>query len=191
MSSFKNYTTKWLADDTETKTRADVRAFCLRIIKAFYGIDYTPDWHADLDTLLEVGTKNWFSNERGGGFLFAQDEGGAIVAAGGVYGLINKPSTAGRLRERYGDATHVCQIVRVYLDPMVRRKGLGTSLVQRLETMARDFGYATSYLHADAQTPDTLSFWNSQGYRAFGRFSYPSPTGIDTSVDFEKSLNAF
>lgn len=190
ISSFDTYTTHWLADDAPAEMRTKARAFCLRIIKEFYDIGYTPAWHADLDSMSGAKSRNWFSTERGGGFLLVRDGRGAIAGAGGLYGLINKPLTADRLRDRYRDPTHVCQIVRVYLDPLVRGKGLGTAMVEALETEARNLGYVTSYLHAEAQTPNTLSFWKSRGYREFGHFSYPSPNGIDTSVYFEKPLNA-
>ncbi len=179
----------WLADDAAHTIKAEARAFCLRMINEFYGIGYTPAWHSDLDSLLSATPENWFSNGERGGFLLVRDDAGRIIAAGGLYGLGKKPPTRERLRDRYRDAERVCQIVRVYLEPGARRKGLGSSVVSALETKARELGYITSYLHADAKTPDTLRFWRSQGYNEFGRFSYPSPKGTDSSVDFEKSLH--
>jgi len=178
----------WLSDDAPLATRTEARAFCLRIIKDFYKIDYTPAWHTDLDSLSDTSPEGWFSKGKRGAFLVVRDEEQRIVAAGGLYGLQNKPALAIRLQDRYRDAASVCQIVRVYLEPDLRRKGLGRAIASALEEKARDLGYVTSYLHADAQTPDALSFWRSQGYIEFGRFSYPSAKGTDTSVDFDKSL---
>lgn len=43
----------------------DARAFCLQIIKEFYGIDYNPAWHADLDSLPLTGEDNWCWFPRG------------------------------------------------------------------------------------------------------------------------------
>lgn len=179
----------WLADDAASEVKAEARAFCLRMINEFYGIGYTPAWHSDLDSLLKTAPENWFSNGERGSFLLVRDDGGRIVAAGGLYALEKKPSTRERFRDRYRDADRVCQIARVYLEPGARRKGLGSSVVAALETRAHELGYITSYLHADAETPDTLRFWRSQGYSEFGRFSYPSPKETDRSVDFEKSLH--
>lgn len=183
-----NSSPAWLADDAASEVKAEARAFCLRMINEFYGIGYTPAWHSDLDSLLKTAPENWFSNGERGSFLLVRDDGGRIVAAGGLYALEKKPSTRERFRDRYRDADAVCQIARVYLEPGARRKGMGSSVVAALETRARELGYITSYLHADAETPDTLRFWRSQGYSEFGRFSYPSPRGTDSSVDFEKSL---
>ncbi|MCR6726182.1 GNAT family N-acetyltransferase [Agrobacterium fabrum] len=183
-----NSSPAWLADDAASEVKAEARAFCLRMINEFYGIGYTPAWHSDLDSLLKTAPENWFSNGERGSFLLVRDDGGRIAAAGGLYALEKKPSTRERFRDRYRDADAVCQIARVYLEPGARRKGMGSSVVAALETRARELGYITSYLHADAETPDTLRFWRSQGYSEFGRFSYPSPRGTDSSVDFEKSL---
>lgn len=185
----ENSSSAWLADDAASEVKAEARAFCLRMINEFYGIGYTPAWHSDLDSLWKSAPENWFSNGKRGGFLLVRGDGGHIIATGGLYGLAKKPSTRERLRDRYPDTDRVCQIARVYLEPDARRKGLGSSVVAALETRARELGYITSYLHADAETADTLSFWRSQGYSEFDRFSYPSPRGTDRSVDFEKSLH--
>jgi GNAT superfamily N-acetyltransferase len=184
----ENLSLEWLTDTTLLSVRTEARAFCLRIIRCFYKINYTPAWHTDLDSLLDKSPDGWFSKGKRGAFLVVRDEEQRIVAAGGLYGLQNKPALAIRLQDRYRDPASVCQIVRVYLEPDLRRKGLGGAIVSALEGTARDLGYVTSYLHADAETPETLGFWRSQGYIEFGRFSYPSAKGMDTSVDFDKPL---
>jgi len=166
----------------------DARGFCLRIIRDFYGIDYNKDWHADLDSLIGPQENGWYSPRNGGAFRIVRDEAGTIIATGGLYDLARKPGTAARLTERYG-SRKTCQIARVYLEPNLRGKGLGRRIVAMLEDDARALGYHTAYLHADAQTPATLSFWAGRGYAQFGEFSYPSPSGgTDTSVDFDKTL---
>ncbi len=181
---------EWLTEDAHPAARVDARDFCLRMIKNGYGINYTPLWHSDLDSLLLTRPYNWFSREQQGGFLIIRDEDNNIIASGGLYGLDQKPSTKERLRSRYGNPAKVCQIVRVYIAPHARRKGVGTRIVAALESRASEFCYATSYLHADAHTPATLSFWRSQGYVDFGKFIYSSNRGTDTSVDFDKSLHS-
>ncbi|RVP47817.1 GNAT family N-acetyltransferase [Sinorhizobium medicae] len=178
----------WLTDDAPPAMRTEARAFCLGIIRDFYKIDYTPAWHSDLDSLLDASPTGWFSAERRGAFLVVVDEHARVVAAGGLYDLQNKPAMAVRLQDRHGDIANICHIVRVYLEPDRRRKGLGGAIVAALERKACDLGYRTSYLHADAETPGTLRFWRRQGYSEFGRFSYPSAKGMDTSVHFDKSL---
>ncbi|MGE7369328.1 GNAT family N-acetyltransferase [Neorhizobium sp. NPDC001467] len=164
------------------------RAFCLGIIRDFYGIDYHREWHADLDSLTEAVGCGWYLPQYGGGFRVVRNESGSIIGTGGFYDLQRKPATAARLAGRYA-GQNTCQIARVYLAPACRGKGLGSRIVAALEVEARSRGYRLAYLHADAQTSATLAFWERRGYRQFGRFSYPSPSGgMDTSVDFDKTL---
>lgn len=184
------FSLEWITDDSQRAVRDDVRTFCLQMIKSAYGIDYTPLWHCDLDSFLLARSDNWFSPERRGCFVVVRDLCGDIIASGGLYGLDCKPSLNERLRYRYSDVDHLCQIVRVYLEPRLRRKGLGTMIVAALESRASELNYTSSYLHADVEMPETLSFWRSQGYKEFGQFSYPSDRGTDTSVDFDKTLRS-
>lgn len=184
----QTYAIESLTATAKSEEAQDARTFCLRIIRDFYGIDYNSDWHADLDSLTGPAKNGWYSPQNGGGFRIVRDDAGTIIATGGLYDLARKPATSARLSERYG-AQKICQIARVYLDPALRGKGLGSRIVSALEADARVLGYDIAYLHADAQTPATLAFWASRGYREFGRFSYPSPSGgTDTSVDFDRAL---
>lgn len=184
----RNYTIDTLDATGNREEAHEARTFCLRIIRDFYGIDYNGDWHADLDSLTGLAENGWYSPQNAGGFRIVRDGAGAIIATGGLYDLSRKPGTSARLSDRYG-ARKTCQIARVYLDPAIRGKGLGSRIVAVLEQDAGTLGYDIAYLHADAQTPATLAFWTSRGYREFGRFSYPSPSGgMDTSVDFDRVL---
>lgn len=184
----RNYTIDRLVATAESDAADTARTFCLRIIRDFYGIDYNSDWHADLDSLTGSEANGWYARQNAGGFRIVRDEAGNIIATGGLYDLARKPGTTRRLADRHIDRK-VCQIARVYLDPAVRSRGLGSRIVSALEADARTLGYDIAYLHADAQTPDTLAFWKSRGYCEFSTFSYPSPSGgTDTSVDFDKKL---
>jgi GNAT superfamily N-acetyltransferase len=167
----------------------DIRSFCLATIREVYGIDYHREWHADLDSLLLSDNGNWYSASNRGAFCVARSGDGEIVATGGLHGFSRKPGTSSRLAGRYGDPDAVCQIVRVYLEPSVRRKGLGRRIIPLLEAKAQSLGYRTAYLHADAQAFGTLRFWQRCGYRKFGRFTYPANGRADTGVDFDKALS--
>lgn len=180
------YAIETLAAIGKSEEAQAARAFCLRIIRDFYGIDYNSDWHADLDSLTGASDNNWYSPGNAGEFCILRHDAGRIVATGGFYDLAHKPATAARLADRYG-AQKICQVARVYIEPSLRGQGLGGRIVSALETHARASGYDVAYLHADAQTHATLSFWSGRAYREFGRFSYPSPSGgMDMSVDFDK-----
>lgn len=58
-----NFSIEWLTDDAQAAVRAEAKTFCLRMIKNVYGIDYTPAWHSDLDSLLLAQPDNWFPSK--------------------------------------------------------------------------------------------------------------------------------
>lgn len=178
-----------LLGDAMSPEHEMARDFCLATIKEVYGIDYTPDWHADLDSLL-LGSGSWFSSGNRGAFYTARDPDGVLVATVGMYDLALKPSTWTRLSNRYSGGEKVCQLVRAYVRKDRRGGGLGTMLADAAETHAKNIGYDVVYLHADAKADRTLKFWASAGYHEFGQVTYPSATGTDTSVDFDKPLGS-
>lgn len=167
---------------------SQARDFCLKMIRETYAIDYNPQWHADLDSLLLQGFENWYSAASRGAFCLVYDAAGKMIATGGLHGFSRKLGTANRLGQRYNNHDTVCQLVRVYLEPSARGKGLGTRIVALLEDRAAQLGYDTSYLHADADASETLNFWHRCNYQEFGRFSYSANGRTDTAVDFEKAL---
>ena len=188
MKNNEKWNVEWLSPFTDETAGQDARSFCLAQIKEVYSIDYSKVWHTDLDSLVLPASSNWFSAANGGIFNIARDGDGQIVASAGLYDLKRKPATFERLASRYPEEARICQIVRVYIKRTARRGGLGRRLVAMLENDARELGYSVAYLHADAGTPGTLMFWAECGFREFGKFSYPSPTGIDTSVEYEKAF---
>lgn len=56
----------------------------------------------------------------------------------------------------------------VYVVPEYRNKGIGTALVNRAETKARELGVETLYLH----TPDKERFYTSLGWETIDRPIY-------------------
>jgi GNAT superfamily N-acetyltransferase len=181
-------TLKTLDGTEDPAVYSAARDFCLQMIRDTYAIDYHPQWHADLDSLIKPAQENWYNAANRGAFCVVYDAGGEMVATGGLHGFSLKPGTAKRLGERYQDHAEICQLVRVYLRPELRGQGLGTRIVTLLEDRAAQLNYRTSYLHADALADATLRFWQRCNYREFGRFSYPANGRTDTSVDFDKPL---
>lgn len=174
-----------LLSNVATSEHEAARNFCLATIKEVYGIDHRADWHADLDSLL-LGEASWFSAKNGGAFWTVRDPRGELVATAGVYDLRLKPATRERLLERYPNGENVCQLVRVYVRQDRRGSNLGTMLTDVAETYASHQGYEIVYLHADAKAERTLKFWSSVGYQSFGVVTYPTASGTDTSVNFDK-----
>lgn len=144
------------------------RSYCLKIIKEFYNFDYTPLWHADLDSLITTSHTNWYSSLNRGAFWICQNEGGDIVGTCGIYGMKWKPDTLGRLNFQYPDGSQVCQLSRMYIRDDMRGRGLGRKIEAQAVLEAKSLDYRDIYLHADSNAIGTLAFWDACGYVRLG-----------------------
>jgi GNAT superfamily N-acetyltransferase len=90
----------------------------------------------------------------GGGFVVLSDGDGA-VAGGGV--------------KRLDDRT--CEIKRMYVAPAARGRGLGRALLEQLEALARDMGYAVARLDTGAKQPGAQRMYERAGYAAIANYN--------------------
>jgi GNAT superfamily N-acetyltransferase len=153
-----------LADAGGRAARA--RQFCLDVIKEFYGFDYRPDWHGDLDSLLLPAAGNHFSSLHRGAFWIVENRKGEIVATTGIRHLGWKPNCVALFSDLYGDGTGIASLWRQYVRKDMRGCGLGKKLAALCENEARGRGYERMYLHASSNASATVGFWKSSGYVA-------------------------
>lgn len=170
-----------LLSDVADARHVEARAFCLAVIKEFYGFDYRVDWHADLDTLAEGGAQSWYGTANRGAFWTLREPGGAIVAAVGLYRLGLKPRLVEAFADRYARPDTVAQLVRLYVRKDHRGRHIGRWLDDLVASQARSLGYETLYLHASADTATTLAFWRGRGYGEIASFG--------DSVHFDRTLS--
>jgi GNAT superfamily N-acetyltransferase len=85
----------------------------------------------------------------GGGFVVLEED-GRPLAGGGVKRL---------------DA-RTCEIKRMYVVPEARGRGLGRRLLEALEALARDLGYAVARLDTGARQPRAQRMYERAGYAA-------------------------
>lgn len=83
----------------------------------------------------------------GGGFVVLWEDGRA-VAGGGIK----------RLDER------ACELKRMYVVPDARGRGVGRALLEALEHLARDLGYAIARLDTGAKQPGARRMYLRAGY---------------------------
>lgn len=158
------------------------RAYCLGVIKEFYGFDYRVDWHADLDSLRLDATQNHYSTINRGAFWTVKGGDGAIVATAAIKTLAWHPKIIEALAPRYPRPEQVATLMRAYVRKDQRGRGLGKWLNRLCEDEARRLGYADLYLHANSDTPATIGFWKANGYAEIGQFGF--------STHFDKKLAA-
>ena len=161
----------------------EARLFCLRCIKEAYGIDYTPAWHDDLDSLLTPDGNQYSAKHRGAFWIVRHwDDPSTIIATIGLRSFIWKPQLYQSLGERYASKSidRVGYIGRIYIDPTWRRRGIGRWLTGVAELKASRLGFSTMYLHADSKMDPTLQFWRSMEYLEFAQ--------IEGNTHFDKSI---
>jgi GNAT superfamily N-acetyltransferase len=166
--------------DDPSAGHAEARAFCLDTIREFYGFDYRVDWHADLDSLLLPAERNHYSRRNGGAFWVLYGEDGGLVATAGVRHLAWKPNIVRMFSDRYPDGGAIASLWRVYVRKDRRGQGIGRWLTALSESEAAGLGYRTMYLHASADTPATLAFWQAMGYGPIG--------ADDETAHFDKGI---
>jgi GNAT superfamily N-acetyltransferase len=67
----------------------------------------------------------------------------------------------------------VAEIKRMYVDPSLRRRGVGARLLAFLEERARAMGYRELWLETGSEQPEAIRMYESAGYRpraAYGEF---------------------
>ncbi len=156
------------------------RTFCLGVIKEFYGFDYRPDWHGDLDSLEKPAAQCHFSTVNRGAFWMATEPNGSIAASAGIKRLSWHPNVLESLPGRYPRPEVVATLMRAYVRKDLRGGGVGRMLSNICEREARRLGYETIYLHASADAVATIAFWTARGYTPIGAFGF--------SMHFDKSL---
>ncbi len=81
---------------------------------------------------------------------------------------------------------HTAEVKRMFVEPAVRRQGLGRFILQNLEKKARDLGYRLIRLETGQRQPEAVALYEQAGFHripAYGEFQQ-SPL----SVCFEKEL---
>lgn len=98
---------------------------------------------------------------------------GAAVACGGV-----------------GFYDGYAELKRMYASPTVRGRGVAKALLARLESEARDAGYAVMRIETGLYQHAAIGFYERAGYRRcgpFGPYAAMPAKAIETSVFFEKT----
>ena len=93
------------------------------------------------------------------------------------------PVGCGALREI---APGTVEIKRMFVPPHLRGRGLGSTLLERLEDWARELGYDRAVLETGSYMPDAVALYRKNGYAEIDR--YPPYEDAERSVCFAKTL---
>src|SRR4249920_407164 len=75
-----------------------------------------------------------------------------IVGGSGVYPTPNLPSGC-------------CELVKLYLSPIARGKGIGKALIQQCFTSAKEFGYTSMYLETMPELSIAVGLYEQLGFK--------------------------
>ncbi|WP_165452579.1 GNAT family N-acetyltransferase [Paenibacillus thalictri] len=93
-------------------------------------------------------------------FLAAFDRDGTIAATAAFLPYDDRiPEIKGMYTAR-----PTAELVKCYVNPQLRRQGVGTAMVRQLLPLARAKGYETMYLHTHRFLPGAVGFWEAQGF---------------------------
>jgi len=104
------------------------------------------------DALFELFQKD-------GAAYFIAEQDSTIVGGGGYYPTEGLPEDT-------------CELVKMYLSPAVRGKGLGRTLIEKSMAAAKEYGYKRMYLESMPELKQALNT-----YAKFGFDYLPGPMG--------------
>lgn len=78
----------------------------------------------------------------------------------------------------------IAEVKRMYARPGT--KGVGAAILQRLEDLAREFGYDEIYLETGVENVRAIAFYERNGYRRIPNFGHYA--GRDNAACFGKRL---
>ncbi|MDQ0585431.1 GNAT family N-acetyltransferase [Streptomyces rishiriensis] len=146
-------------------TPADVDGARRVMLDTFYqefGYGYVPRWHPDV-----VDIKGTYLDDPRQLLLVAVHDGEVVATTGVRAGGPAHPPHPRRLADRYPDGT-TAQLVRVYVRPEHRRRGLAGILVATACDFISDTpGYERIYLHTNADVEGAEPFWRSLAKEVF------------------------
>lgn len=137
-----------------------VRALMVRIIEGDYGYGYDPRWHGDLDDLQGL----YLDRPRQALLVAVDDTTGATVGTIAVRTLaITTPPHPAPFVARY-DRARSAELVRVFVDPAYRRRGIARALVAAARRwVAGAGGYDVICLHSQF----AVAFWRTLATEVF------------------------
>lgn len=91
-----------------------------------------------------------------GSVYFVAEQNGVVLGGGGIYPTAGLP-------------TDTCELVKMYLLPESRGKGLGVSLLSKCIEFARSYGYCNIYLETMPELSLAIKLYEKAGFRKLNK----------------------
>jgi len=99
-----------------------------------------------------------------------------------------QPVGCGALRPYALQEPHIAEIERMFVRPQARGRGVSRSILERLEDLARGFGYTTIRLETGLLQPEAIHLYVKAGYTRIARYGIYKDNSM--SACFERKLGA-
>lgn len=83
-------------------------------------------------------------------------------------------------------STKIAEIKRMFVIPEYQGKGIGSKILEELETWAVSLNYTTCILETGIRQPDAIALYKKNGYQIID--NYGQYKGVENSICFKKQL---
>ncbi|MBN2897804.1 MAG: GNAT family N-acetyltransferase [Clostridia bacterium] len=132
------------------------QTFLFQVMKVLFNMDRHLIFHKDVINLLD-----YYVNHPEMTMIGAFDEEESIKGTIGIKTFIDRfPEIEGR----YSDVK-VAELARCYIEPGMRRQGIGGMLFESLMTACRLKAFDVIYLHTHRHLPGGIHFWQKKNFK--------------------------
>lgn len=129
--------------------------FLFKMVKKLFDTDENPLYHNDIINLKEV-----YIDNKKNALVGAFNESGELVGTIAVKQFVDRFKV---LEGMYKEEV-TAELGRCYIDENLRRKGIGSLLLEEIVQFCKGSGYEKIYLHTHRHLPGGFDFWVKKGF---------------------------
>ncbi|NLY47195.1 MAG: GNAT family N-acetyltransferase [Tissierella sp.] len=129
--------------------------FLFKMVKKLYNSDKNPLYHNDIINMKEVYIEN-----KKNILIGAFDEDGQLIGTIAVKQFVDRFKVLNGIYKEELTA----ELGRCYIDESLRRRGVGSSLFDKILEFCKESGYEKIYLHTHRHLPGGFDFWSKMGF---------------------------
>ncbi|AKL96563.1 acetyltransferase GNAT family [Clostridium aceticum] len=131
------------------------REFLFKMVKKLFNTDENPLYHHDIINLKEA-----YIDNKKNTLVGAFNESGELIGTIAVKQFVDRFKV---LEGMYKEEV-TAELGRCYIDESLRRKGIGSLLLEELLQFCKESGYEKVYLHTHRHLPGGFDFWTKKGF---------------------------
>lgn len=129
--------------------------FLFKMVKKLFNTDENPLYHNDIINMEDI-----YINEKRNAIIGAFDKENNLVGTIAVKHFIDRFEAIKGMYSEYKTA----ELGRCYIDEDLRRKGIGSLLLDSMVQFCKESEYEKIYLHTHRHLPGGFDFWIKKGF---------------------------